>query len=263
MDNVLETNGVPLVVFGGAVPELAPEDLPEGACPFNQDCDFNPGSVFSRAGRVNQITYQNLVLDRIATSGKSIPGQFAPNEVAWLNPNAITQNSPPMYAQALLNQGVNISNILQFKQVMVNTSGTTFTAAFDSPTSGGSCVFIALFVHDPNGSVEGVNCTACVDNLTAAADHIVANISSPNNNNVAFAILYKSAGAGAQNYTFTIRTNAAGTVTASNYAYCLCEVVGTANALGADPSDQLFAVTATTTQLGQGTGTTVTTAQAN
>jgi len=264
MDNVLETNGIALTVFGGAVPELAPEDLPEGASPFSQDCDFNPGSVFSRAGRVNQVTYQNLVVDHIAGSGKSIPGQFAPNEVAWLNPNAITQNSPPTYAQALLNQGVNISNILQFKQVMVNTSGTTFTAAFDSPVTAGSCVFIALFIHDPNGVAEGVNCTACIDNKSQNADHIVANITTPNNTDVAFSILYKSATGGNQTYTFTIRTNAAGTVTASNYAYCLCEVIGTANALGADPSDQLVAITYSGGPgASQSTVATVTTAQPN
>ncbi|HYP11918.1 MAG TPA: hypothetical protein VEQ86_10625, partial [Xanthobacteraceae bacterium] len=95
------------MVFGGAVPELAPEDLPEGACPFNQDCDFNPGSVFSRAGRVNQVTYQNLSVDRIATSGQTIPGQFAPNEVPWTNPSAVIGNVPGTYASTQLNQGVN------------------------------------------------------------------------------------------------------------------------------------------------------------
>ena len=138
MDNVLETNGIALTVFGGAVPELAPEDLPEGASPFSQDCDFNPGSVFSRAGRVNQVTYQNLVLDRIAASGKSIPGQFAPNEVAWVNPNAITLNSPPTYAAAALNQSLNFSNIVQYAQILQNTpTATNFVGSLPNPVTVG------------------------------------------------------------------------------------------------------------------------------
>jgi len=263
MNNAEGTTGVPLTVFGGAVPEMAPEDLPEGASPWNQDVDYSPGSVFTRGGRVTQYTYQNLFLNPNTTLAKSIPGQFAPTEVAWQAPANATLATPGTYTTAQLNQGVNISNILQYKQVMINTSGTTFTAAFDAPVTAGSCVFIALFVHDPNGVAEGVNCTACIDNKAQNADYIVANITSPNNVNVAFAILYKSAVGGNQTYTFTIRTNASGTVTASNYAYCLCEVINTANSAGADPKDQLFAVTATTAQLGQSTQTTVTTAQAN
>ena len=263
MDNVLETNGVPLVVFGGAVPELAPEDLPEGACPFNQDCDFNPGSVFSRAGRVNQVTYQNLSVDRIATSGQTIPGQFAPNEVPWTNPSAVIGNVPGTYASTQLNQGVNSSNILQYQQAMINTAGTTFTASFANPVNAGSCVWIALFVNDPSGVAEGVNCSACVDNKGQNADHIVANTTSPNSTNVAFSILYKSAIGGNQTYTFSVTKTAGGVVTASNYAYCLCEVIGTANSAGADPSDQIYALSHSGLSATQNTGITVATAQAN
>src|SRR5580704_18355530 len=47
---------VPLTVMGGAVTEMAPEDLPEGASPLNQDCDFVPGAVFTRGGTLNQAT---------------------------------------------------------------------------------------------------------------------------------------------------------------------------------------------------------------
>src|SRR6516165_5613134 len=263
MDNVLETNGVALTVFGGAVPELAAEDLPEGASPFNQDVDYNPGSVFTRGGRVNQYYYSNLFYDNITQFARNQPGAFAPNEVAWTTPQNAQLNTPPQYAFTQLNQGVNISNVLQYRQVMVNTSGTTFTAAFNSPVTAGSCVFIALFIHDPNGAVEGINCTACIDNKAQTADHIVANITSPNNNNCAFALLYKSAVGGNQTYTFTLQTNAAGTLTASTYSYCLCEVIGTANTGGADPTDQLFSVTINLNSTAQSSGNTVTTAQPN
>jgi len=85
MDNVEGTQGIPLTVFGGAVPELAPEDLPEGASPFNQDVDYNPGSVFTRGGRVNQLYY--AALNQSRNTGAAI--SFADNafESAWNNPS--------------------------------------------------------------------------------------------------------------------------------------------------------------------------------
>jgi hypothetical protein len=103
MENVLETNGVPLTVFGGAVPELAPEDLPEGASPFNQDVDYNPGSVFTRGGRANQIVLGNAFVEHLTGAGASIPGAAAPNEVVWSNPSNITLNTPGTYAFADVN----------------------------------------------------------------------------------------------------------------------------------------------------------------
>jgi len=41
---------VPLEVFGGLCTADAALELPEGACPDNQNVDFNPGSVLTRAG---------------------------------------------------------------------------------------------------------------------------------------------------------------------------------------------------------------------
>lgn len=103
MDNVLETQGVPLTVFGGAVPELAPEDLPEGAAPFNQDVDFNPGSVFTRGGRANQIFYSNLFVEKICQTCVSAADPGTSNEIAWTNPSRATLNTPGTYASVTLN----------------------------------------------------------------------------------------------------------------------------------------------------------------
>jgi hypothetical protein len=89
MDNVLQTNGVPLTVFGGAVPELAPEDLPEGASPFNQDVDFNPGSVFTRGGRSNQYYYQGLTVTRNTGAASSFPDPGIPSEAPWQVPTNV------------------------------------------------------------------------------------------------------------------------------------------------------------------------------
>lgn len=94
MDNVLETQGVGLTVFGGAVTEMAPEDLPEGASPWNQDCDYTPGAVFTRGGRANQITFFNQFVNATPGLGQSLPGAFAPNEVPWTAPNNITLDTP-------------------------------------------------------------------------------------------------------------------------------------------------------------------------
>ncbi len=41
---------VPLSLFGGLLLEMVAGDLPEGASPDNQNVDFQPGSVFTRAG---------------------------------------------------------------------------------------------------------------------------------------------------------------------------------------------------------------------
>lgn len=103
MDNVLETTGVPLTVFGGAVPELAPEDLPEGASPFNQDVDFNPGSVFTRGGRTNQVTYAGLFVTSLTTLAQSVPGSHGSLEIPWLNPGNATFDLPLTYTVATIN----------------------------------------------------------------------------------------------------------------------------------------------------------------
>src|SRR6516165_8524506 len=264
MDNVLETNGVPLVVFGGAVPELAPEDLPEGACPFNQDCDFNPGSVFSRAGRVNQVTYQNLVLDRIAASGKSIPGQFAPNEVAWVNPNAITLNSPPTYAAAALNQSLNFSNIVQYAQILQNTpTATNFVGSLPNPVTVGNYVAVFLFIDDTNGVGEGVILTTLKDQNNVSADVVGNQGGGPFFQFNAFYAYYKNMTDGGQTFTATIMKNGGGNITASPYAMAIVEVVGTANTGGADPTDFKF-LAGNNLSISQGTGgTNVVTTQAN
>ncbi|MBA0086798.1 MAG: hypothetical protein HRJ53_17595, partial [Acidobacteria bacterium Pan2503] len=147
MDNVLDTNGVPLVVFGGAVPELAPEDLPEGASPFNQDCDYNPGSVFTRGGRVNQYTYLNLLVDRHALLGASIPGTFAPNETSWLSPNNISSATPGAYATAVLNSTLPIDG--GFGNIDNHTSGTSPSNWTVNASSGTD--FVTYFFSESGG----------------------------------------------------------------------------------------------------------------
>lgn len=172
MDNVLDTQGIPLTVFGGAVTEMAPEDLPEGASPFSQDVDYSPGSVFTRGGRTNQIVYSNLFLERIAGVASSIPGQFAPNEVAWGTPTNATLGIPGTYAIASLNSSLpvgtpysvsaalsgspafnptNWASMLAFFKVapgktaqvlQVNTGNYGVGLTFGSPITAGSSIIV-------------------------------------------------------------------------------------------------------------------------
>lgn len=112
MNNVLETNGVPLTVFGGAVPEMAPEDLPEGASPWNQDVDYSPGSVFTRGGRQNQFVLSNLFVSKLPAFAQSIPGTHAPNEIVWSSPTNIELGTPGTYASTTLAHSGSIGGAL-------------------------------------------------------------------------------------------------------------------------------------------------------
>src|SRR5258707_4825633 len=89
---------ITLTVFGGAVTEMAPSDLPEGASPFSQDCDFLPGSVFSRGGRQNIVSFANLFVEDLAGVAQSL-GTGAP----WNTPTNATRNIPGTYASVGFN----------------------------------------------------------------------------------------------------------------------------------------------------------------
>lgn len=94
---------VPLTVFGGAVTEMAPSDLPEGASPWNQDVDYLPGSVFTRGGRLSVYSFANLFVEDLAGVAVTLPGLFAPNETAWNSPSNAAGGVPGVYASATLN----------------------------------------------------------------------------------------------------------------------------------------------------------------
>src|SRR5882672_5566159 len=103
MNNVAGTVPVPLSVFGGAVTEMSPEDLPEGASPFNMDVDYVPGSVFTRGGRQSVYSFSGLFVDDLAGFAVSVPGSLSPNETAWATPLNATLNLPGAYASLFLN----------------------------------------------------------------------------------------------------------------------------------------------------------------
>lgn len=150
MDNVLQTNGVPLTVFGGAVPELAPEDLPEGASPFNQDCDYNPGSVFTRGGRTGVYTFLNNTILRNPFLGQSLPGAHAPNEAAWTNPNNITLNNPATPAICVLNGAATAT--IEYGLDTHTQSGTT-GLSWSASAPANAIHPSAFFSTNPSGAI--------------------------------------------------------------------------------------------------------------
>jgi hypothetical protein len=92
-----------LTVFGGAVPEMAPEDLPEGASPVNQDVDYSPGRVFTRGGTLGQFVFAGLFSEKLTGFVQSLPGTHAPTESAWNSPANAALNIPGTYASVTLN----------------------------------------------------------------------------------------------------------------------------------------------------------------
>lgn len=137
--NTVGTSPVPLTVFGGAVPEMAPEDLPEGASPFNQDCDYVPGAVFQRGGRQSVYGFTGLFVEDLAGFAITIPGLSAPNEAMWANPNNASKNIPGTYAVVPLNAGAvppsGPGTLIQF--IDNNTAATSENLGTLTPTAAG------------------------------------------------------------------------------------------------------------------------------
>ncbi len=113
MNNNSGTSDVALTVFGGAIPEMSAEDLPEGGSPVNQDVDFSPGRVFTRGGEVSQLTFAGLFSEKIAGFAQSIPGPATPNEAPWNFPIDATLNTPGSYANVTLNGSNAIPALMQ------------------------------------------------------------------------------------------------------------------------------------------------------
>src|SRR5438445_986256 len=155
---------VPLTVFSGAVTEMAPEDLPEGASPLNQDVDFLPGSVFSRAGRQSVYSFSGLSIENLAGFAQSLPGAFAPTEVAWTAPANVTVNIPGTYAEAILNSTGSGSAPGLDQTVTATSSSSQSLLDYGpfTPRAGNEIVLMATSANavssiTPNGANLGVS----------------------------------------------------------------------------------------------------------
>src|SRR5258706_10690229 len=170
MNNVAGTVPVPLSVFGGAVTEMSPEDLPEGASPFNQDCDYVPGGVFSRAGRQSVYTFGGLFVDDLAGFAASVPGPRAPNEAPWISPLNSTLNIPGTYASITLNAPVGGSAGGTLDSVVTNSGNSASATASGTPTRAGE---VAFLIEADTGKTPGAPVPGgwtLLDNPNGASD---------------------------------------------------------------------------------------------
>ena len=179
MNNAIGTTPIPLSVFGGSVPEMSPEDLPEGASPFNQDCDFVPGAVFTRGGRQSVYSFSGLFAEDLAGFAATLPGPFAPNEAPWITPLNATLNIPGTYGFVTLHQSASgivdafdqeVSTIPVANSVNVSLSLTptaqcwvmtdqTFTGAFPTgnlPLPPGFSFFPGFAANNTFVTAQGV-----------------------------------------------------------------------------------------------------------
>jgi hypothetical protein len=176
MNNTTGTVPVPLTVFGGAVTEMAPEDLPEGASPFNQDVDYVPGATFTRGGRQSVYTFAGLFAEDLAGFAVSIPGLSAPNEAPWGAPLNATLNTPGIYSGVTLNApaGSPFGGFTIDQSISNSGSGTSTLATGTPARSGEVALYVGCnggFVSDLGPIVPGAG-WSLLDTLEAGATTI-------------------------------------------------------------------------------------------
>ncbi len=151
MNNIVGTGSAELSTFSGTVTLAAPQDLPEGASPRNQNVDFNVGSVFTRDGLTNPFIYQD---GNVSGPGHAVTDISQGSE--WTNPSNILENDG-FYA-------LNVLALTQFVistvQVIETSSGlatiVTFTTSVPPVVAGQVYSFFELTAYTPlNGQNIG------------------------------------------------------------------------------------------------------------
>jgi|SRR5580700_1026110 hypothetical protein len=132
MNNASGASDVALTVWGGAIPEMDPADLPEGGSPQNQDVDYSVGRVFTRGGTLGQFVFAGLYSEKIAGYAQSLPGPSTPNEAPWNSPTNATLGIPGTYANVTLNGTNTTPSLVQYAQG--SAAPITVNHETDSPT---------------------------------------------------------------------------------------------------------------------------------
>lgn len=133
VNNPSGASDVALTVFGGAVPEMSPEDLPEGGSPVNQDVDFSPGRVFTRGGSVGQFTFAGLFSEKLTGFAQTLAGTHVPNETPWLSPSNATLNIPGTYSSVTLNAPIGGSGGATIDRLGFNQGTGLFETVVSTP----------------------------------------------------------------------------------------------------------------------------------
>jgi hypothetical protein len=161
-----------LVIIGGLVGEVNPENLPPGASPICTDMDFSVGSARTRDGVANVYTYQGADEEDLAGLGADV---VVANAATWNNPNNITLDTPGDYATVVLNEPASSFSVVQntsFDNFPASTSGT-FSAG--TITEGDVCL-IQLFITVNSG--PAAQTVSLSDNLGNAGT-LIARVSVP------------------------------------------------------------------------------------
>lgn len=156
MNNIAGAGSAELSVFSGTVTLAAPQDLPEGASPRNQNCDFNVGSVFTRDGLANPFTYQN--------SSVTGPGNNAADVAqgsAWTNPSNVLTNAGFYALNTLTDASGLITDFIYIREFAFSVPSTVGVQGFSinvlGYASGSATLNVQLLKGgSPVGSAETI-----------------------------------------------------------------------------------------------------------
>jgi len=175
MNNPAGTLPVPLTVFGGAVTEMAPEDLPEGASPFNQDVDYLPGAVLTRGGRQSVYSFNGLFAEDLAGFAITVP--TSPGAEPWVAPLNATLNIPGTYAIVTLNAGAGGGPGLALDKAVFANGSSALASASATPARAGE---VALYLSEisaagsPLGAINPATGWSLLDNPNGALSSLYA-----------------------------------------------------------------------------------------
>jgi len=141
-----------LETFSGTVTLAQPHDLPEGASPRNQNCDFSVGSVFTRQGLVNPFTYSGGTVGPV-TGGTAADTSL--NGAAWNNPGNVLLDTG-VYATATFpfaEQQSASASLTCTSSKWANPSNATSSSAYATTVLSGNPGYI-------NAAVSGLSIPA-------------------------------------------------------------------------------------------------------
>jgi len=142
VNNLTGTGSAALGTFSGTVTLAAPQDLPEGASPRNQNMDFSVGSTFTRAGLTNPFTYQD--------SNVIGPGNAATDVSqgsAWSNPAYVLTNTGFYAVNTLLATEFPVASVQVLSTISGFATVVTFSVAVPALVAGQAYSFSGLTAY--------------------------------------------------------------------------------------------------------------------
>ena len=139
MNNLVGAGSAALSTFSGTVTLAAPQDLPEGASPRNQNMDFNVGSVFTRPGLTNPFTYQDS-----SESGAGNAVTTVSQGSTWSNPSYVLENEGFYASNTLLSTRFTVSSVQVISTISGFATVVTFVENVPESVAGQTYTFSGL-----------------------------------------------------------------------------------------------------------------------